>query len=186
MSELSDAASIVRGKDKRRRLTVRLAADFPADRTFLVMYDQMLQDYGTNACGDFLRRCILEGYKGLINQWECRDTAGFARFVESLPGPGADQALTSAQAIDPPMAPDPAVDDAVGAQKHSDTQIEKSHAQKADNALLCNNESSSTNSAGSSGEASGDSHPQPEPAEEAGLGIGKRLVTGLLGQGNTR
>ncbi|MBB3923917.1 hypothetical protein [Xanthomonas arboricola] len=135
MSELSEAAPIVRGKDKRRRLTVRLAADFPADQTFLVMYDQMLQDYGTNACGDFLRRCILEGYKGLINQWECRDTAGFARFVESLPGLSADHALTSARAVNPPMAPDPAAEDAVEASTHSDTQIEKSHAQKADNAL---------------------------------------------------
>lgn len=186
MSELIEAAPIVRGKDKRRRLTVRLAADFPADRTFLVMYDQMLQDYGTNACGDFLRRCILEGYKGLINQWECRDTAGFARFVESLPGPGADHALTSPQAPAPPAAPDPAPEDAVGAPTHSDTQVEKTNAQNADNALSCNNESSSPNSVESSGETSGESYPQPEPAEEAGLGIGKRLVTGLLGQGNTR
>lgn len=167
---------------ERRRLTVRMMSGFHCDRAFLTTYDELLQSVGTNGAGDFLRRCILAGHSELIRSWQSQpDAIGLLHAAQDR------DALSESnlQHVPKVAAQDKvcrSAEDAPAGGEHDaipDTQ-------SADNGLSSNNESLPRNGAESNDQGQAVAHSSSTSAAPGGVGLGQRLVTGLLGQGNTR
>lgn len=168
---------------ERRRLTVRMMSGFHCDRAFLTTYDELLQSVGTNAAGDFLRRCILAGHSELIRGWQSQpDAIGLlhaAQDRDALGERNLQHVPTHVAAQDKVCR---AAEDAPADGEHDPMP----DTQSADNGLSSNNESSPRHDAESNEQGQAVAHSSSTSAAPGGVGLGQRLVTGLLGQGNTR
>ncbi|MGX9960640.1 hypothetical protein ACW0US_17980 [Xanthomonas euvesicatoria] len=179
-AEEGQVAKRAHKRSDRRRVTTRLVPNNECDQAFLKTYDEMLAGAGTNAVGDFTRRCILLGYLQLVRAWEPQDYTKFLRDIEPgdepIAGPSSGARGATSEAVVS------ATDSASESASQEETAGQES-TQITNYSLSSNNDSSPSNASESMDGVSGARASDSVNADTEAGGVGKRLMAGLLGQG---